>query len=123
MVGANTVKGPSPDKISVKPAICRADCRVESWGLEMIISAMFCVGIGFVICSIFIVWLILQKIVAQLLPKITGETPKVRSDKRKQREEREKRVKNTEKERQREKREKKREEREKRREKKREKRE
>ena len=70
----------------------------------MIISAMFCVGVGFVICSIFIVWLILQKNVAQLLPKITGETPKVRSDKRKQREEREKRVKNTEKERQREKR-------------------
>merc|ERR1719225_2482927 len=44
LVGANTVKGPSPARVSTRPAAFTAAKRVERSGVAMASSAMFLVG-------------------------------------------------------------------------------
>ena len=46
LVGAKTVKGPSPDKVSTKPAALTAANRVERAGVAMASSAIVFVGAG-----------------------------------------------------------------------------
>ena len=44
LVGANTVKGPSPARVSTRPAALTAAKRVDNCGVAMASSAMFFVG-------------------------------------------------------------------------------
>jgi len=46
LVGAKTVKGPSPDKVSTSPAALTAASRVERAGVAMASSAIVLVGAG-----------------------------------------------------------------------------
>ena len=44
LVGAKTVKGPSPARVSTRSAACTAANRVENWGEATTSSAMFWAG-------------------------------------------------------------------------------